>query len=290
MSRRTARPSGQAVLKGAMQDDFTNDGVPIPGQPIDPVAMARRDMRKALPKRFYKTAAASACDGGFAILLDGKPVKTPAKNALALPAKAAAEAVAAEWRAQDEYIDPAMMPLTRLVHSALDGVAREQKACIDEIVKYAGTDLVCYRADEPDALVKAQEAAWGPYLTFAREKLGASFICTQGIIFKEQPEEACRAVHEAVRAIAAPRASGIFALAALNVMTSLTGSALIALGVAQQAFGVEAAWKAAHADEDFQMQIWGHDEEALRRRARRWIEMEAAARLFRLVHNEETIG
>jgi len=273
-----------------MQDDFTNDGVPIPGQPIDPAAMARRDMKKAFPKRFYKNAATDACDGGFAILLDGKPVKTPAKNALALPTKAAAEAVAAEWQAQDEYIDPGLMPLTRLVHSALDGVAREQKACIDEIVKYAGTDLVCYRAAEPEALVKAQAAAWDPYLTFAREKLGASFICTEGIIFKAQPEQACQAVHDAVQAIAAPRASGIFALAALTVMTSITGSALIALGIVQQAFSVEAAWEAAHADEDFQMRIWGHDEEALQRRARRWIEMEAAAGLFRLVHNKETIG
>jgi chaperone required for assembly of F1-ATPase len=273
-----------------MQDDDTNDGMPTHGKPIDPTAMARRDLKKAFPKRFYKSAKADARDGGFAVLLDGKPVKTPAKNALALPTKAAAEAVAIEWQAQEEYIDPGMMPLTRLVHSALDGVAREQKACIDEIAKYAGTDLVCYRAREPDALVKAQEEAWDPYLTFAREKLGASFICTEGIIFKPQPEEACRAVHKAVQAIAAPRASGIFALAALNVMTSITGSALIALGVAQQAFSVEAAWNAAHADEDFQMQIWGHDEQALQRRARRWIEMEAAAGLFRLVHNEETIG
>jgi chaperone required for assembly of F1-ATPase len=273
-----------------MSDDFQHDGVPIPGQPIDPTAMARRDMKKALPRRFYKEAKAEARDGAFAILLDGKPVKTPAKNALTLPTLAAAEAVAAEWQAQKDYIDPQYMPLTRLVHSALDGVAREQKACIDEVVKYAGTDLVCYRAGEPDALVKAQADAWDPYLAFAKEKFGASFVCAQGIMFTAQPDTASRAVHDAVQNIVASRASGVFVLAALNVMTNLTGSALIALGVVYDAFDVDAAWQAAHVDEDFQMQIWGHDDEALERRARRWIEMESAARLFRLVQNEEKNG
>ncbi len=273
-----------------MSEDFKHDGLPTHGQPIDPIAMARRDLKKGLPKRFYKMATADARDGGFAILLDNKPVKTPAKNALALPTQAAAEAVAAEWQAQDEYIDPGSMPMTRLVHSAVDGVAREQKACIDEIVKYAGSDLVCYRATEPDALVKAQADAWDPYLAFARDILDASFTCAEGIIFKAQPEQACRAIHKAVQAVAAPSPSGLFALAALNVMTSITGSALIALGIAHHAFSLEAAWKAAHIDEDFQMQFWGQDEEALQRRARRWIEMEAAARLFRLVHQEEKTG
>jgi chaperone required for assembly of F1-ATPase len=273
-----------------MSDDFTNAGAPVPGEPIDPVAMARRDQKKALPKRFYKEATAEARDGSFAILLDGRPVKTPAKNALALPTLAAAEAVAAEWQAQGEYIDPQDMPLTRLVHSALDGVAGEKAACVEDVVKYAGSDLVCYRAAEPDALVKAQAEVWDPYLTFAREKFGARFICAEGIIFAAQPEPSCQAVHEAVQAIAKPKTTGAFALASLNVMTSLTGSALIALGVVHGAFDTETAWRAAHVDEDFQMKIWGHDEEALQRRARRWIEMEAATKLFRLVHQEETKG
>ncbi len=269
-----------------MSDDLSNDGAPVHGGPIDPVAMARRDQKKALPKRFYKEATAEARDGAFAVLLDGRPVKTPAKNALALPTLAAAQAVATEWQAQDEYIDPHLMPLTRLVHSAVDGVAGEKAACVDEIVKYAGTDLVCYRSAEPEALAKAQAEAWDPYLAFAHEKFGARFICAKGIIFAAQPESAHQAVHAAVNALAVPKATGCFALAALNVMTSLTGSALMALGVTHGAFDTEAAWKAAHVDEDFQMQIWGHDEEALQRRARRWIEMEAAAKLFRLVHEE----
>ena len=115
----------------------------------------------------------------LAILLDGKPVKTPAKNALALPTLAAAQAVAAEWQAQGEYIEPETMPLTRLVHSALDGVAGEKIAWTDEIVKYAGSDLVCYRAGEPESLAKAQAEAWDPFLAFAHETFGAQFICSR---------------------------------------------------------------------------------------------------------------
>jgi chaperone required for assembly of F1-ATPase len=271
-----------------MSDDIENDGVPIPGRPIDPTAMARRDLKKGLPKRFYQNATAEARDGGFAILLDGKPVKTPAKNALMLPTMAAAKAIAAEWQAQETYIDPETMPLTRLVHSALDGVAGERQACIDEIVKYAGSDLVCYRAGEPDSLVKAQAEAWDPYLSFVRETFGASFICAQGITFAAQPEKSIQAIRDAVQAAVGSPTAGVFVLAAMNVMTSLTGSALIALGVVYNAFDAENAWKAAHVDEDFQMQIWGSDEEALHRRARRWTEMDAAVRLFHLVQIEET--
>jgi chaperone required for assembly of F1-ATPase len=225
-------------------------------------------------------------DGGFAILRDGRPVKTPAKNALALPTHAAAEAVAAEWRAQTEYIEPHTMPLTRLVHSALDAVARAKQDCIDEVVKYAGTDLVCYRAGEPEKLVAAQSEAWDPYLAFARDALGARFICTEGIIFAEQPEPARQAIRTVVEEIAASPA-GIFKLASLNVITTLTGSALIAVAVYHNAFDAAAAWAATHVDEDFQMQIWGQDEEALIRRMTRWTDMEAAARLFQLVQDEE---
>ncbi len=163
-------------------------------------------------------------------------MKTPAKNALALPTLPAAEAVAAEWQAQETTIDPQTMPLTRLVHSALDGVAGELTACVDEVVKYAGSDLVCYRAAEPEALVKAQAEAWDPYLVFAQDTFGARFFCAEGVVFVTQPDASCRALHEAVHAIAKRQASGPFALAALNVMTSITGSALIALGVTHGAF------------------------------------------------------
>jgi len=265
-----------------MHDEFT---APVPGEPIDPVAMARRDMKKALPKRFYETVTTAAQDAGFAILLDGRSVKTPAKNALVLPNEALAEAVAVEWRAQEHYIDPDTMPLTKLVHSALDGVAGMQQECIDEIVRYSGTDLVCYRAGEPDALVELQAQAWDPYLAFARDSFGARFICTQGIMFSEQPDAAISALRAALQALIASDTTNLknIRLAALNVMTSLTGSAIIALAVAHGAHDAASAWKAVHVDEDFQMQIWGQDEEALIRRTTRWTDMEAAAKLFQLV-------
>ncbi len=175
------------------------------------------------------------------------------------------------------------MPMTRIANSAIDGVARELDATADEIVKFACSDLVCYRAGEPEALARAQAAAWDPVLAFARERLGARFICAEGVVFAAQPEPALRAFGEAVARVAKHRPAAPFALAALNVMTTLTGSALIAFAVGHGALTAEEAWAAAHVDEDFQMRIWGADEEAMRRRARRWAEMDAAAHLWRLV-------
>jgi chaperone required for assembly of F1-ATPase len=186
--------------------------------------------------------------------------------------------VADEWQAQALQIDPATMPVTRIVNSALDGVATEIDAVRDEIVKYAGSDLVCYRAAEPDALVHAQTLLWDPVLDFARNDLGAHFVLAQGILFVDQPDHAIAAVRRAVEEV-----DGAIALACLHVMTTLTGSALIALAVARGQISVEAAWAATHADEDFQIRIWGTDAEALARRERRWTEMKSAADLLAAV-------
>ncbi len=248
---------------------------------IDAAAMARRELKKALPKRFYKEARAEPRAGAYALLLDGRPAKTPARNALALPTPAAAQELAAEWERQGALIDPGAMPFTRIVNSAIDGVAREIEGTIAEIARYGGSDLVCYRASEPEALAQMQTAYWDKVLDFARDKLGIRLICAQGVNFVEQPEPARRALREAVQVIA--EEGGAFALAALHVMTTLTGSALLALAVAHQALTPEEAWAAAHVDEDFQMKVWGADAQALARRARRWAEMEAAARLLRAV-------
>ncbi len=177
------------------------------------------------------------------------------------------------------------MPLTRIVNSAIDGVAYRLDATVDEIARYAGADLVCYRAAGPMTLVEAQAAAWDPILAFAREKLGAHFFCTEGVVFAEQPEPARAAVKEAVLRIATNGQAAPFALAALHVMTTLTGSVLLALAVAHGARASAEAWTAAHVDEDFEMRAWGEDAEALRRRARQWPEMEAAARLFQAVQS-----
>jgi chaperone required for assembly of F1-ATPase len=258
-----------------------------PAATVDPIAMARRDLSKTLSRRFYKEVTVQQRDGTFILLLDGRTAKSPGGNQLALPCSAATRALADEWSAQGETIDPAAMPLTRIVNSAIDGVALRLGATVDEIARYAGADLVCYRAAGPRMLIEAQAAARDPILAFAREKFGAHFICTEGVVFIEQSELACAAVKEAVKCIANSGPAVSFAVAALQVMTTLTGSVLLALAVAHGAHTPAEAWVAAHVDEDFEMRAWGEDAEALQRRARQWREMEAAAHLFQAVHGAE---
>ena len=261
-------------------DTESDPSFPQPGEAAGPIAMARRDLKKALPRRFFKETAAQERDGKFVLLLDGRVAKTPGGNVLALPTMAAARALEAEWSAVGEIIDPAVMPLTRIVNSAIDGVSGRLDATAAEIVKYAASDLTCYRAAEPEALVLAQGAAWDPVLAFARNKLAAPFICTQGVVFIEQPEAGLTAVRRAIARIAESGVGAPFGLAALHVMTTLTGSALLALAVTYSDLTPIEAWRAAHVDEDFEMRTWGEDAEAMRRRTSRWREMEAAAALW----------
>jgi len=254
-------------------------------KPVDPVALARRDLKKHLPKRFFDRAEVLALDEGFALALDGRRAKTPARQDLILPTQAAADALAGEWNALTEIVDPDLMPLTRIANSAIDGVRGALAETADEIIRYAGSDLVCYRAEGPESLVAAQASAWDPVLAFAREALSARFVCGEGVIFVTQPPEAEAALARAVRRWTEGKATAPFALACLHVMTSLNGSALIALAVAHGALAPEQAWAAAHVDEDFQMRVWGRGEEAMARREKRWRDMAAAARLFQLVHS-----
>jgi chaperone required for assembly of F1-ATPase len=266
------------TLPGGRPDHYS----PRPAEAAGPVVLAKRDLKKALPRRFYKEVRAEQRDGAFVLLLDGRLAKTPGRNPIAVPAFAVAEMLADEWSAQGESIDPASMPLTRIVNSAIDGVAYRLAATVDQIARYAGADIVCYRAAGPMTLVEAQAAAWDSILAFARENFGAHFICTEGAVFVEQPEPARAAVKEAIKRIANSGQVAPFALAALHVMTTLTGSVLLALAVAHGAHTPAEAWIAAHVDEDFEMRAWGEDAEAVRRRARQWREMEAAAVLWQL--------
>ena len=167
------------------------------------------------------------------------------------------------------------MPLTRLANSALDGVAAAMAATRAEIAGYAGSDLLCYRATTPEALVAAEAAAFDPVLDWAREALGAKFLVAEGVVHVRQPEPALAAVRAALEAFESP-----FALAALHVMTSLTGSVLLALAVARERLSAEEAWRIAHVGEDFQIAQWGEDEEAKARRAARWRDFEAAGRVM----------
>lgn len=266
-----------------MRDDLS--ALFIPDGERDPLRAARRDLKRPLPKKFYAEASVAPVEEGFGVVLDGKPVHTPARKKLAVPARGLAEALAAEWQGQGDEIDPATMPKTRLINTALDGVARDKEAVAAEIAKYAGSDLVCYRAGGPQRLVEAQDAAWNPVLEFIRERLGVRFICAEGVMFADQPEESAAAVQEAVTAFGEGGA-GAIKLAALHVMTTLTGSALIALALAQGDLSFDAAWDAAHVDEDYQMRLWGADEEALARRAARKADMRAAYEVFSALEGE----
>ncbi|QAY96976.1 ATPase [Methylovirgula ligni] len=260
-----------------MREDLTTP----PAEPSDPIALARRDMQKPLPQRFYKEVGIAPSGTGFALVLDGRVAKTPAKSELVLPSAALAEAVAGEWRAQGDKIDFATMPLTRLAFTAIDGVAHQMDAVIDEIAKYAETDLVCYRAAEPASLAEAQAAAWDPVLDFAAAQLGARFFCAEGVVFVAQPPEARAAVRARIAEIAAGPAAP-FLLASLSVMTALAGSILIALALAEGSHSLDQAWAAAHVDEDFQVRQWGTDSEATARRSRRFADMAAAETVWKL--------
>ncbi len=259
-----------------MRDDLGKALLPREGETIDPVELARRDLKKSLPKRFYKEAGIEEDGESFALTLDGRRARTPARNVLAAPSRELAAILAAEWNAQGEHIDPADMPLTRLINSALDGVAREIAATSAEIVKYAGSDLLCYRAGDPDALVLEQSEKWNPLLAWMRETIGARFNLAEGVVFVEQPPETLAAIAKAVDKVVDSGGGAPLRAAALNVVTTLTGSAILALAVATGRLSTQEAWSIAHLDEDFQMRAWGSDAEALARRARRWREMEAA--------------
>lgn len=262
-----------------MRDDPAKQDQP---SPIDPVALARRDQIKPLPRRSYKSVTIEPQADRFVLMLDGRPATTPAKDILALPTRALAEAVAAEWAVQADVVNPATMPLTRLVNVALDGVAREPSVIVAEIAKYGNSDLLCYRADGPESLVKAQAALWDPILAASEARLDARFLCSEGVVFIDQPARTKQALQAAVEAVQA-QMFGHFKLAALHVMTALTGSVLIALAVAAGETSIEAAWAAAHVDEDYQIGLWGEDQEAMARRAHRYEEMTTAALLWRLV-------
>lgn len=251
------------------------DSGPQPSDP-DPVRRTQSQMRTPLPKRFYDSASVFAePDGGFSIRLDGKPVRTPGRALLALPNEAAARLVADEFDAQREVVDPVSMPVLRLANSAIDGVAGETQAVIEDIMRYSSSDLVCYRADGPQPLVDRQAKLWDPVLDWAKAELGARFWLAEGVMHVEQPQEAVTAVGEWLA-----RRDDPFTLAALHVMTSLTGSALLALSVEAGAIDADAAWVAAHVDEDWNIEQWGEDEEAAARRTARKADYDAANRLI----------
>jgi len=230
------------------------------------------------PRRFYETVTtAETGDGAYEVRLDDKPVRTPLRASFAIPSKDLAEAIAAEWQGQGERIAVRAMTLTRLANTALDRVAPRREEVIGDLVAYGGSDLICYRADHPDGLVARQRQHWDPLVAWADEAIGAQLCLIEGVIHQPQPDEAMDAVRARLEA------QDEFALAGLHNVATLTGSLVIALGLHAGHLGAQAAWTAAHVDEDWQIEQWGRDEEAASNRDAHWREMKATARFLSLL-------
>ncbi|MEY3233533.1 ATP12 family chaperone protein [Aquidulcibacter sp.] len=226
-----------------------------------------------LPRRFYKTVDIAPVETGFAVRLDQATPKTPAKKPLVLPTQAAAELVAAEWDAQIESIDPFAMPITRLVNVALDRATETRHAMVGEIVKYAATDLVCYRAATPASLVAAQAAAWDPLLTWAEAHLGVQLVTTMQALAIDQPEESLARIEAAAHALDDLR------LTALAFVNGLAGSAIVALALIHRHIDGEKAFRAIRVEEDWQAERWGRDPDEEKIANARRVDLIAAERL-----------
>jgi chaperone required for assembly of F1-ATPase len=224
-------------------------------------------------KRFYKTV--EAADDGR-ILLDGRPVRTPARAVLALPNAALAAAVAEEWAAQDDSIDPRRMPLTGFANAAIDRIAPDPAAFAAGLARYAETDLLCYRADGPAPLIARQAAAWDPLLDWARERHDAALQVTAGILPTAQPADAV------ARLRAATARYSPFILAGLSALVTISGSLVLALALAEGRITRDEAWAAAELDEIWQAEQWGEDALATASRDARRAEFSAAARFVAL--------
>ncbi|PIT70572.1 ATP12 family chaperone protein [Bartonella tribocorum] len=223
------------------------------------------------PKRFYRQVKIACEEGGFTILLDERPVKTPAKRRFLVPTEVFAEFIAQEFESQKHVVDPAKMPMTRLVNTVIDGIADDMQGVFEDLLRFVACDMILYRAQTPKELVQKQSEQWDSLLDWAEEKLGARFYLTEGLMHVEQAPEAIQAVSNYLRSVESP-----YMLAALHMMTTLTGSALIALAVAVGKIDADHAWSIAHLDEDWMMEQWGMDKETMARRAHKKVEFKAA--------------
>lgn len=214
-------------------------------------------------KRFYQHVTVDPVGNGFEIRLDGRPVRTPARAALALPSRALADAVAQEWHDQGDVVDAATMAFTGLANAAIDHVVPNREKFAADIADYGGTDQLCYRANGPDALVARQAAAWDPLLDWASIRYDIGFVTTQGIIHVAQPQETLERLRAAVMALDA------FTLVGLSRMVTLSGSLVCGLAVLDGAFDAETVWAASEIDEAWQVEQWGEDAEAAARSSHR---------------------
>lgn len=227
-------------------------------------------------KRFWTAAEAVACDGGFTVRLDGRPVKTPAKAALVVPTQAMAQAIAAEWDAQTGEVKPATMPVTRAANSAIDKIIPQRNEVVEILAAYGQSDLLCYRATAPAALIARQAAGWDPVLDWAASVLGARLVVTAGVVHVAQP-------HDALERLTA-RVAGMteFQLAGLHDLVAISGSLVLALAVTERRLTPDEAWALSRVDETWQIEQWGADEEAAELEAFRRVAFGEASRFYAL--------
>lgn len=228
-------------------------------------------------KRVYDTVDVSAEPSGFAITLDGRPLKTPAGASVTVPKQRLADAVAREWADQQEAIRPETMPYTRLVNAVIDGIAPSPAPVIESLERIAGSDLLCYRAESPQELVARQDSRWQPLLDWAAETFGARLRVTKGLRPVDQPPAALKLFADAFAAL------DPFALASAHTTASLSGSAVIALALAHGRLDADEAWAIARIDEDWQIEQWGEDAEAAARDLRRKREFAISVEVLRMM-------
>lgn len=246
---------------------------------------AKEVMKTPLPKRFYKVVEIDSVNDESGavfhrVLLDGRPIRSPAKNVVAVPAVAIAEALAAEWDAQEREVNPATMPVTRLVNSTIDGVEQARDAMLDEIVSYLNNDFLCYPAAHPQRLVDRQRDLWHPVLDWAEAALGGRFVQASGILAVEQSPVMGDRLRELWQNL------DIFQLAAVHSIMTLTGSTLLSAALWHGALDQDSVWKAAMVDEDWNIEMWGEDEEATKRRDFRRSDFDAAALILAALRSE----
>lgn len=229
-----------------------------------------------LPKRFYTEVTVGEIDSGYEIRLDDRVLKTPLKRDFTVPSREMALAIADEWDAQETHVNPASMIVTRLANTAVDRVLGDELRIVGELVDFAASDLVCYRAGTPSSLDRHQALHWDPVLAWVKSAIGAQFVGVEGIVHHAQPETAIEAVADTLKN------ESQFRLTAIHNMTTLTGSTLIAMMVAHDALPGDKAWTTAHADEDWQIEQWGSDSEAEARRAERKLDFDATVRFLQM--------
>ena len=227
-------------------------------------------------KRFWTEASVDAAENGFSVLLDGRPVKTPAKSALVVPTKRMALEIAREWDAQEDVLDPLKMPITRAANSALDKVTVQFQEVAAMIAGYADTDLLCYRAEGPEGLVQRQAAHWDPLLDWAYDTYDARLTLAQGIMHVAQSDETLAKLAAPVQAMTP------FELAGFHDLVSISGSLVLGLAVTQGRLSSGQAWTLSRLDEDWQIQQWGHDEEAAATARNKESDFVSAAKFYEL--------